>query len=155
MRISFITFRSINAVKIMRNIYTIGETVLDLIFDPSKNVITRPGGAMLNTSISLGRLNLKVSFITEIGNDKAGNYILDFLHQNHVETSFLFQFKNGQTAIALAFLDENENADYSFYKNYPNERLCQKMPLISFNDVVLFGSFFSITKEVRVPLKGF
>lgn len=139
----------------MRKVFAIGETVLDLIFDQSKKVNTKPGGAMLNTSVSLGRLSIPVFFITEIGDDNAGNFILKFLLQNGVDTSFTSQFKNGQTALALAFLDENENAEYSFYKNYPSERMSQEMPMLSSNDIVLFGSFFAITKEVRQPLINF
>lgn len=139
----------------MRKVYTIGETVLDLIFDPSKNVIPKAGGAMLNSAVSLGRLDIPVSFITEVGLDNAGKYMLDFLHQNGVDTSYIYQFKNGQTALALAFLDKNENAEYSFYKKYPTERMTQKMPALSSKDVVLFGSFFAITREVRNPLMNF
>ncbi len=139
----------------MRKIYTIGETVLDLIFDPLKNVIPKPGGAMLNSSVSLGRLDMPVSFITEIGEDNAGKYILKFLYQNGVDTSFAYNFNKGQTALALAFLDENENAEYSFYKNYPTERMSQELPVLSSNDIVLFGSFFAITREVRNPLMNF
>jgi fructokinase len=139
----------------MRKVFTIGETVLDLIFKRNKILFAKPGGAMLNSAVSLGRLSIPVSFITEIGEDNAGSYILEFLHQNDVDTSYCYRFKKGQTALALAFLDEHENADYSFYKNYPNERMNQEMPLVSSNDIVLFGSFFAITREVRIPLMNF
>lgn len=139
----------------MRKVYTIGETVLDLIFDPSKNVISKAGGAMLNSSVSLGRLDVPISFITELGDDKSGKFILEFLNQNAVDISCCYQFENGQTAIALAFIDENENAEYSFYKNYPDKRMSQQMPFLASEDIVLFGSFFAITSEVRDPLIGF
>jgi len=139
----------------MRKVFTIGETVLDLIFDREKKLFAKAGGAMLNSAVSLGRLDIPVSFITEIGEDNAGNYIQEFLHQNNVGTYHCYRFKNGQTALALAFLDDNENADYSFYKNYPKKRMIQKMPLVSSNDIVLFGSFFAITQEVREPLINF
>lgn len=139
----------------MRKVFTIGETVLDLIFKRNKILFAKPGGAMLNSAVSLGKLSIPVSFITEVGEDNAGNYILEFLHQNDVDTSYCYRFIKGQTALALAFLDEHENADYSFYKNYPIERMKQKMPLVSSKDIVLFGSFFAITREVRIPLMNF
>lgn len=139
----------------MRKVFTIGETVFDLIFNNSQEVNAKPGGAMLNSSVSLGRLGIPVSFISEIGDDHAGNYIMEFLDKNGVDTSFCDQFKNGQTALALAFLDKKNNADYSFYKNYPNQRLTQKLPMLNKQDILLFGSFFAITQEVRIPLVEF
>jgi len=139
----------------MRKVFAIGETVLDLIFDQSKKINAKPGGAMLNSAVSLGRLDVPVSFITEIGDDNVGNFILEFLNQNVVDTSYCYQFKDGQTSLALAFLDEKENADYSFYKNYPGKRMIQKLPLVSSRDIVLYGSFFAITREVREPLITF
>ena len=139
----------------MRKVYTLGETLLDLIFDQSKKPIAKPGGAMLNSAVSLGRLNVPVSFITEIGNDHAGNYMKEFLNQNGVETAYTYYFNDGQTALALAFLDDKKNAEYSFYKNYPEERMAQQLPLLSSDDIVLFGSFFATTHEVRSPLMKF
>ena len=37
----------------MPDIYTIGETVLDIIFKNEQPVAAKPGGSMLNTSVSL------------------------------------------------------------------------------------------------------
>ena len=39
----------------MRKIYTIGETVLDIIFKNGQPVASKAGGSMLNTAVSLGR----------------------------------------------------------------------------------------------------
>ncbi|MEZ5196213.1 MAG: carbohydrate kinase [Bacteroidales bacterium] len=133
----------------MRKIFTIGETVYDIIFKSGKPVSSTPGGSMLNTSVSLGRLGLPVSFISEIGKDNIGNMIIHFLEQNKVSTHLVDRFSDGRTALAIAFLDKNNNADYTFYKLYPPERFKIDMPIIRKNDILLFGSFFSISKEVR------
>ena len=142
-------------LKSMRKIYTIGETVYDIIFKNDQPVSAKAGGAMLNTSVSLGRLGLPVSFISEIGKDQAGINIMDFLNENKVHTRYVDQFSDGKTAIALAFLDEQENAGYSFYKLYPPERLNIDLPEPDEGDFVLFGSFFAITSEVRTRLISF
>ncbi len=139
----------------MRKIYTIGETVYDIVFKSGKPVTAIPGGAMLNSSVSLGRLGLPVSYITELGNDEVGNMIFDFLNNNGVETSFVYRFEDGKTALSLAFLDEDEKASYSFYKQYPEKRLASGIPGQGEDDIVLFGSFFSLSDEVRVPLLSF
>ncbi len=50
----------------MRKIYGIGETVFDIIFKNGQPQAAKPGGAMLNSSVSLGRIGLPVSFIVRI-----------------------------------------------------------------------------------------
>jgi fructokinase len=139
----------------MRNIYTIGETVYDIVFKGGKPVIAIPGGAMLNSSVSLGRLGLPVSYITELGQDEVGDMIFTFLNKNGVNTSFIYRFEDGKTALSLAFLDEDEKASYSFYKQYPEKRLASGIPDQGEDDIVLFGSFFSLSDEVRKPLTSF
>ncbi|MCF8367188.1 MAG: carbohydrate kinase [Bacteroidales bacterium] len=132
-----------------RKIFTIGESVYDIIFKDGKIVSGKAGGSMLNASVSLGRAGADVAFITEIGDDKLGENILLFLEENKVDTSFVEIFHQGKTPVALAFLDENQNAGYSFYKQYPDQRLKQKFPAVNENDIVLFGSFFAVNPEVR------
>ncbi len=55
----------------------------------------------------------------------------------------------------MLYLDEQENASYTFYKNYPRERLNVDFPKVNKNDIILFGSFFAITHEVRSKLVEF
>lgn len=136
----------------MRNIYAIGETVLDIIFKNGKPEDAKPGGSMLNTAVSLGRLGTSIHLITEFTHDQVGNLINDFLGQNNVSTSYISYYDTGKTALALAFLDEKSDASYVFYKDYPDERLNINLPDIQKNDIVLFGSFFSITPPVRKNL---
>jgi fructokinase len=139
----------------MRKVFTIGETVYDIIFKNGRIQTGKAGGSMLNSSVSLGLLGIDVSFISEIGADQVGELINKFLIKNHVSTNFIYLFEDGKTPIALAFLDENQNAAYSFYKIYPGKRLQQPFPEITSGDIVLFGSFFSLSPQVRQPLMGF
>lgn len=136
----------------MRNIYAIGETVLDIIFKQGKPADAKPGGSMLNTAVSLGRLGCNIHLITEFTRDHVGNLINNFLHENNVSTEFVSYYEAGKTALALAFLDEKSDASYVFYKDYPNERLNVELPDIQKDDILLFGSFFSITAPVRKNL---
>ncbi|MBN2175373.1 MAG: carbohydrate kinase [Bacteroidales bacterium] len=136
-------------------IITVGETVYDIIFNNNKPLHAKAGGAMLNSSVSLGRLGVPVVFISEFGKDRVGDSIKYFLEENNINTDFVYRYDNGMTALALAFLDENSNAHYTFYKLYPDERLKVQFPSISRNDIVLFGSFFAITSEVYEKLNIF
>jgi len=138
-----------------RQIYTIGETVYDIIFKDAFPIAAKAGGSMLNASVSLGRLGLSVNLISEIGHDQVGQIITGFLKDNQVGTKYLNLFKDGKTAVALAYLDKNEDATYSFYHNYPQERLQGKFPTVKQNNIVLFGSYFSVSQDVRPRLLEF
>lgn len=139
----------------MKKIFTIGESVLDIIFKGNQPVATKAGGSVLNSSVSLGRLGLPVNLISEIGVDDVGTQISNFLSSNGVNTSSSYFFDGGNTALALAFLDKNEDAHYTFYKNYPDLRMHIRLPKVARNDLVLFGSFFALSVEVRKKLYAF
>jgi len=136
----------------MARIYTLGETLLDIFFKDGNAIASRPGGAMLNTAVSIGRLGLPVYLVSEYANDLLGQSIDQFLFANGVQMDHIYRFENGKTALAMAFLDENNEARYSFYKNYPGERLLIEQPEFQPDDIVLFGSFYSIQPEVRDPI---
>ncbi len=136
----------------MRNIYTIGETVLDILIKGNQPFTAKAGGAGLNTAVTLGRLGLPVQFIGEYGLDEVGNFIDNFLKSNNVSTEYVYRYYDGKSALALAFLNENSDASYDFYKIYPEKRLDIDFPKIHQDDIVLFGSFYAITPEVRKKL---
>lgn len=139
----------------MRRIFTIGETVLDIIFKNGQPVASTAGGSMLNTSVSLGRLELPVHFISEYGDDPVGLQIDDFLNKNAIDTRYVYRYQDGKSALALAFLDAQNNASYTFYKAYPQKRFDIVFPEIEEDDIVMFGSIYAIAPELREVLRNF
>jgi fructokinase len=136
-------------------VYAIGETIYDIIFEDNQPVAARAGGAMLNTAVSLGRCKQEVTLLTEVGDDQVGMNILDFLQDNGVSTEYINPYPRARTPIALAFLDEKMSASYSFYKEYPEQRLIHDFPTPRAGDIVLFGSFYSLSSNIRQKLTEF
>ncbi|MCX6305901.1 MAG: PfkB family carbohydrate kinase [Bacteroidetes bacterium] len=136
-------------------VFCIGETVLDIIFREDQPLSATPGGSMLNSAVSLGRAGTKVFFISDFGTDHPGNIIQEFLSNNGVSTEYVSRYSNGKTSLALAFLDQQKNADYSFYKILPEERLICPFPGVEPGDIVLFGSIYAITNSLRSKITGF
>ena len=139
----------------MRKIIGIGETVLDIIFKGKQPIQAVPGGSAFNTIISIGRSGIPAMFIGETGNDKVGEWVRSFLEENHVDASALNIFPDSRSPLSLAFLDENGNADYLFYKDHPHDKIDFNYPTIEPDDVVVFGSFFAINPVVRPQVAGF
>ncbi len=139
----------------MRKIFGIGETVLDIIFKEGQPKAAKPGGSMLNGLVSLGRAGLPGIFISEYAQDDVGNLVDDFLKSNGVDTTLVHRFRDGKTVLAMAFLDEKNDAHYTFYRDFPKERLNIRMPEIRKDDIVMCGSFFAITSEIRAKFMEF
>jgi fructokinase len=133
----------------MRKIYCIGETVYDIIFQNGKAIESRPGGPVLNTAVSLGRLEEKVYVVGDQADDVIGNIIAEFLADNNVSTKYLTLYNGAKSRMLLAFLNELNEPSYSFYKIRVNDKIKINFPEVKKEDIVLFGSFTSIKKEVR------
>ena len=121
----------------MRKVIGIGETILDIIFKNDQPTAAKPGGSTFNSMITLGRLGVDTEFISEVGRDRLGKQIKDFLAENNVKADNVYDYDGGKTALSLAFLDENMNADYLFYKNDSAQKLDYVMPKIEENDIIV------------------
>ena len=138
-----------------RKVIGIGETVLDIIFKNNQPVGAVPGGSVFNSIISLGRSGVKCSFISETGNDRVGRTILDCLEENGVDASSVYVYPDSKSPLSLAFLNENNDAEYIFYKDHPNDRLEFTFPDVQPDDIVLFGSYYAVNPVIRPQVVGF
>jgi fructokinase len=133
----------------MQKVIGIGETILDIIFRNNQPERAVPGGSTFNCMVSLGRCGVPALFISELGKDKVGRLIREFMKDNNLSTNYIDFFENGQSPVSMAFLDENQNAEYTFYSDFPETRLTVPFPEINENDVVVFGSYFAVNPVLR------
>ena len=139
----------------MRKVIGIGETILDIIFKNEQPTAAVPGGSTFNGVISLGRLGVPVTMITETGNDRVGKTIKRFMKDNGVDDSCVCMYEDGRTAISLAYLNERNDAEYTFYKDYPKARLDVVWPKVGKDDIVMMGSYFVLNPVLRDKVKEF
>jgi len=133
----------------MPRIFAIGETVLDIIFENDIPVSACVGGSMLNSAVSLGRMHAPVSMITRYSLDQPGRMADNFLKQNNVDISLVKHNTDGKTTIALAFLDDAKKATYLFYQDERINEGESKLPEFDQDDLLLFGSVYSIRPSTR------
>ena len=141
--------------KRMRKVIGIGETVLDIIFKDNQPIGAVPGGSTYNAMISLGRAGVPAQFISETGNDRVGQMIISFLEENGVSAEYINVFPDSKSPLSLAFLNEQNDAEYLFYKDHPHDRLDFVMPDVEKDDIVMFGSYYAINPVIRPQVKGF
>ncbi|MEY4532416.1 MAG: hypothetical protein RI926_185 [Actinomycetota bacterium] len=95
-------------------IVVIGEALIDLIQQPDGSYQAKPGGAPANVSIALARLGAHVSFAGRMSDDKFGQKLHDWLSPEKIDLS-LVERTSDPTSLAVASLDEQGKASYSFY----------------------------------------
>lgn len=100
-------------------VVVIGDANVDLIvhFPRSENgsgqkgMLTPPsmhgGGTAANCAIALSRLQIPTTFIGTVGNDSYGQFMLENLQSEGVDTRQLFFDPNLNTVVVFAFIDEH------------------------------------------------
>lgn len=137
-----------------RRVIGIGETVLDILFKNDQPQKAVPGGSTFNSIVSLGRAGVPCIMVTEVGGDHIGDMICRFLVDNGVSDEYVCRHQGAKSHVTLAFLDEHNDAQYTFYKDHAsvaldgltNERMSE---LAREGDIVLFGSYFAINPAIR------
>ncbi len=138
----------------MRKVTGIGETVYDIVFRDGQPQAAVPGGSTFNSMISVGRCGIPASFLSEVGSDKIGEIIKDFLTYNGVSTASVNTLP-GKTPLSLAFLNENDDAEYSFYRDSYDKHPDFTYPELEKDDIVIFGSFYALNPKVRPQVRRF
>ncbi|MDR1556425.1 MAG: carbohydrate kinase [Tannerellaceae bacterium] len=133
----------------MRKIIGVGETILDILFKNGQPQLALPGGSVFNGFVSLGRLGVPLAFISELGNDKVGAIIRSFMEENHIPADYVDCFPDGKSPVSLAFLNDKNDAEYIFYKDYPRQRLEMPFPCIAEDDIFIFGSYYALNPALR------
>ncbi|MDR1407300.1 MAG: carbohydrate kinase [Tannerella sp.] len=133
----------------MRKVIGIGETILDVIFRDDRPHVAVPGGSTFNCMVSLSRLGLPVAFISELGNDRVGEMIRNFMQSNGMTTEYIGCFPDRKSPVSLAFLNRSKDAEYIFYTDYPLQRLDVPFPVINEDDILVFGSFYALNGELH------
>lgn len=128
---------------------------MDIIIANDGQTVAKPGGSLLNVSVSLGRSGKEVSLISEIGDDEVGSMLTDFLSENKVLTHLVKKHPNCKTSLAIATLDETQKPSYSFYKAYPEKRFLPKSPVFSEQDILILGSMYSRDLDIKDDISSY
>ena len=137
----------------MARIIGIGETVLDILFKNDHPQAAIPGGSTFNSIISLGRAGMDCYIVTETGDDHIGDLTCNYLQRNGVRDTFVSRQQGMKSHLSLAFLNQQNDAQYVFYKDHANVRMQARELHCQPDDAVLFGSFFSINPAIRPAVK--
>lgn len=117
----------------MSVVYSIGEALIDFI-PTQKGVALKDvpgfekaaGGAPANVACAVSKLGGRSSFIGMLGEDAFGDFLVETLKAEGVDTRYVFRTKEANTSLAFVSLKEDGNRDFSFYRNPGADMLLQE-----------------------------
>jgi sugar/nucleoside kinase (ribokinase family) len=85
-----------------------------------------PGGSGLNTFLGLSKLEVPSRFISKIGEDFFGNFIIDDLKKRNIDFSSIIVSSEYPTGVAFCAITESERTFFAFRKNAADIHILQK-----------------------------
>lgn len=115
----------------------------------------RPGGAPMNVAYHLHKLGLQSHLISSIGNDRAGNELVDFLDGIGVDTHWIQTNDKHETSQVLASVNEENEVSYEIVAPVAWDYIKWEEgmeELIRESDAFVFGSLASRNEISRSTL---
>lgn len=103
-------------------VISIGEMLIDFTAQSIGNIKSvngftkNPGGAPANVAVCVSRLGGKAAFISKLGEDAFGEFLIGVLKENNVDTQYIKRTAEANTALAFVSLDDNGDRDFLFYR---------------------------------------
>ena len=106
------------------------------------------GGSSTNIAVGCNRLGLKTALLTAVGKDKVGDFILNFLNKEGIETQFIPTYYNARTSAVVLGIEPPDKFPLVFYRdNAADIQLTiddvLKTNIADFKAVVLSGTALS------------
>lgn len=108
------------------DLITLGRVSMDLFseqigapFEKIESFETGVGGSPTNIAIGTSRLGLNSAAITAVGDDKTGDYVLDYLKNEKVSTEFVPVKAGTRTGLAILGVEPPDKFPLVFYRDNP------------------------------------
>lgn len=106
----------------MSKLYCIGELLIDFqaegissLKDTAK-FVKKAGGAPANVCVQAKKLGSEVAYLTKVGADDFGKFLIETLDSEGVDVSFIKTSKDHDTSLAFVSFTEGGEREFSFYR---------------------------------------
>lgn len=114
----------------MKHIVCMGELLIDFIPNEKglklKDVtgFTKyPGGAPANVCVAAKKSGVNAYFLGQVGADAFGDFLIDTLKNEQIDTRFIQQTEKAKTALAYVSLTKEGERDFMFYRDPSADQL--------------------------------
>ncbi len=106
------------------DVITLGRSSIDLYsqnigasFNDIKGFDAFVGGSPLNIAVACSRLGIDASLLTAVGNDKVGEFIVDFLQSENVNTHSIPVKNNARSSAVVLGIEPPDKFPLVFYRD--------------------------------------
>lgn len=136
----------------MRKVIAIGELNQDIIYRDNIPVSSFMGGRIMNMASSVAVAGIPVYAVSECGADGIGDMIVKSLVEHGVDVNSVDRYTDGETALSVIIENSKDDVSMISYGRYPEDRFDVVWPRIDEDDIVVFGSFYSVDPLLREKL---
>ncbi|MBD5199458.1 MAG: hypothetical protein HDS83_03625 [Bacteroidales bacterium] len=141
----------------LKNIFFIADIDFQVYFDGLKPKRVGVGGTLVNVACELAKdKEVKVSLISETGNDYLGGVIIDTLDKSDIDTHSIDRAPDIVTPSTLIFKNgkQNEVNRYSTRSNLPENGLDVVWPTnLNHDAAVVFGGYMAVNPRYQHNLQ--
>ena len=108
------------------DLITMGRVSMDLFslqigapFINIESFDTGVGGSPTNIAIGTSRLGLNVAALTAVGNDPVGDFVVNFLENENIDTRFVPRKADARTGMAVLGIEPPDKFPLVFYRENP------------------------------------
>lgn len=122
------------------SVFTRDTTMLD-------EIGISPGGAAFISSVVAHRLGCKTAVIGKLSNDAFSDYLMNYLKENGVDTSYVVRNVQDVTSLTFALVVPNGERHFIGHAGSNNQSLCLgdfDLNLVKQTKIIGYGSFFAL-----------
>lgn len=143
----------------MSKLYCIGELLIDFqsvglgSLKDTQQFVKKAGGAPANVCVQAVKLGQKAAYLTKVGSDGFGEFLIETLKNENVDTKFISKSSEFDTSLAFVSFQEGGEREFSFFRKAAADLHFTSGDFkdVEFNegDVLEFGSVALKTIEAR------
>ena len=143
----------------MSKLYSIGELLIDFQsvgtggLKDTKQFVKNAGGAPANVCVQAVKLGQKAVYLTKVGGDGFGDFLIEALRGEGVDTSHILRSDKYDTSLAFVSLKEDGEREFVFYRKAAADLhfTAEEFKDIEFEkgDILEFGSVALKTAEAK------
>ena len=106
----------------MNKLYSIGELLIDFQSEgvaslkDTKRFVKKAGGAPANVCVQAVKLGQKAVYLTKVGNDGFGEFLIETLKNEGVDTTYISKSSEHDTSLAFVSFTEDGEREFSFFR---------------------------------------
>lgn len=142
------------------SILSFGELLIDFValesgveVGEASGFAKKPGGAPANVAVAVKRLGYDAGFITQVGDDPFGHYLVKVLADEGVNVDSVTYSREARTALAFVSLRSDGERSFMFYRQPSADMLMRPedvaLDAIDAYQIFHFGSITLIDEPVR------